>query len=106
MYCSHCGVQIDEQACYCNQCGGATPKATKRTSNRVLSRSRDDVKIAGVCAGFARYLELDVTLVRVLWIVLTIYPPGAGLLAYVICWFVMPRDPEPVHSNASSTVPI
>jgi len=106
MYCTHCGVQIDAQASYCSQCGGATPKAARRTSSRVLSRSREDDKIAGVCAGFARYLGIDVTLVRVLWVLLTIYPPGAGLLAYVICWIVMPRDPAPVQSNVSSTVPI
>jgi phage shock protein C len=106
MYCTHCGIQIDEQACYCHQCGGATPNAPRRTSGKTLSRSREDVKVAGVCAGFARYFGLDVTLVRVLWVVLTIYPPGAGLLAYFICMIVMPKDPAPVHSNVSSTVPI
>jgi phage shock protein C len=106
MYCTHCGIQIDEQACYCYKCGGATPNARKRTSGKTLSRSREDVKIAGVCAGFARYFELDATLVRILWAALTIYPPGVGLIAYIICWVVMPRDPEPAHSNVSSTVPV
>ena len=107
MYCSHCGVEISEQDCYCSQCGGATPNAARRTSSRVLSRSRDDSKVGGVCAGFARYLGVDVTLVRILWVVLTIYPPGAGLIAYFICLIVMPKDPPPpVHSNVSSTVPI
>ena len=106
MYCTHCGVQIGEQARYCSQCGGATPNAPKRTYGKTLSRSREDAKVAGVCAGFARYLEIDVTLVRILWVVLTVYPPGVGLIAYIICWIVMPRDPEPVHSNVSSAVPI
>ena len=106
MYCTKCGTQIDEQVNYCFQCGGATPNVRPRMAGKTMSRSREDVKIAGVCAGVARYFNLDVTLVRMLWVVLTIYPPGAGLIAYIICWIVMPRDPEPIHSNASSTVPV
>ncbi|MBV8847938.1 MAG: PspC domain-containing protein [Bryobacterales bacterium] len=106
MYCTHCGTQVDERANYCFQCGGATPNVRPRTAGKTLSRSREDVKIAGVCAGFANYFKLDVTLVRILWAVLTIYPPGAGLIAYIVCWITMPRSPEPVQSNVSSTVPV
>jgi phage shock protein C len=37
---------------------------------------------------------MDVTLVRVLWVVLTLFPmPSLGLLAYIIAWIVMPKDP-------------
>jgi phage shock protein C len=53
-----------------------------------------EAKIAGVCAGFARYLGMDVTLVRVLWVVLTLCPlPSFGLVAYMVAWIVMPKDP-------------
>jgi phage shock protein C len=53
-----------------------------------------EAKIAGVCAGFARYLGMDVTLVRVLWVVLTVFPmPSFGLIAYIVAWIVMPKDP-------------
>jgi|SRR5215831_9661849 phage shock protein C len=106
MYCSHCGVQIDERANYCAQCGGATPNVRPPFAGKTMTRSREDAKVAGVCAGVARYLGWDVTLVRILCVILSIYPPGAGLIAYAICWIVMPRDPEPVHSNVSSTVPV
>jgi phage shock protein PspC (stress-responsive transcriptional regulator) len=41
----------------------------------------------------ARYLDLDVTLIRILWILLAIFPPVPGLLAYIVCWIVMPQDP-------------
>ena len=94
MYCTRCGVQIDESAAYCSQCGAATVNAPKQPgSTRHLSRSREDAKIAGVCAGVARYFDIDVNLVRVLWCVLSIWPPCAGIIAYVICWIVIPRDP-------------
>ena len=56
-----------------------------------------EAKIAGVCAGFARYLGLDVTLVRVLWVVLTVFPmPFFGLVSYIVAWIVMPKDPVTV----------
>jgi phage shock protein C len=58
-----------------------------------LSRPRDDRKIAGVCSGIARYLGIDVTLVRIIIAVLAIWPPGVGLILYIVCWIVMPRDP-------------
>ncbi|HEX5432400.1 MAG TPA: PspC domain-containing protein [Bryobacteraceae bacterium] len=70
-----------------------------------MSRPREDAKIAGVCAGFARYFDLDVTLVRIVWIVLIFYPPGVGLLAYILCWIVMPKDPLPPMASMN-TAPV
>jgi phage shock protein PspC (stress-responsive transcriptional regulator) len=61
-----------------------------------LTRPREGKRIAGVCAGVARYLEIDVTLVRVLWILVTILPPIPGIVAYIVCWIAMPEDPEPM----------
>jgi phage shock protein C len=66
-----------------------------------LSRPREGRKIAGVCAGVARYFDIDVTLVRVLWILLVIFPPVPGILVYVVCWIVMPVDPAPVRQECS-----
>lgn len=58
-----------------------------------LKRSLSDKKIAGVCAGVAKYFDLDVTLVRILWVLFTI-AYGMGLVAYIVCMFVMPADTE------------
>jgi phage shock protein C len=49
-------------------------------------------KIAGVCQGFAEYFDIDVTLVRVVWLI-TAFMTGFGFLAYVIAWIVMPEEP-------------
>jgi phage shock protein PspC (stress-responsive transcriptional regulator) len=51
-------------------------------------------KVAGVCAGIARYLGVDATLIRVLVAILSVYPPGLGILFYIVCWIVMPRDEQ------------
>ncbi|MFC5743414.1 PspC domain-containing protein [Dyella tabacisoli] len=57
-----------------------------------LHRSLNDRKVAGVCGGIAEYLGWDPTLVRLLWVVLTLLG-GSGVLIYAILWIVMPDSP-------------
>jgi phage shock protein C len=66
-----------------------------------LTRSRTDKKIAGVCGGFANYFELDVTLVRIIWLMLAVFG-GWGILGYLIAWIVMPEEPLPQAAAATS----
>ncbi len=54
-----------------------------------LMRSGRDKKIAGVCAGVAYYLDIDPTIVRVIWGVLA-FCFGAGIVAYIILWIIAP----------------
>src|SRR5262245_63823146 len=60
-----------------------------------LTRSRDNAKIAGVCAGLAEYLDVDPTFVRVIWIALSIVPGAliGGVIAYLLAWMVIPEGP-------------
>jgi phage shock protein C len=104
MYCTKCGVELQEREIYCSQCGAATERAAQHTvayEPKPLMRSIYDKKIAGVCAGVAHYLNVDVTIVRLVWLVLTFIPPGIGLIAYIIAWIVMPKEPE--RLNAANT---
>jgi phage shock protein PspC (stress-responsive transcriptional regulator) len=50
-----------------------------------------DAQIAGVCGGLAEYFELDPTVVRVAYVLLSIFTAFAGLLVYVVLWAVIPR---------------
>ena len=54
-----------------------------------LMRSGRDKKLAGVCAGVAYYLDIDPTIVRVIWGVLA-FCYGAGIVAYIILWIIAP----------------
>lgn len=54
-----------------------------------LMRSGLDKKIAGVCGGVAHYLDMDPTIVRVIWGVLA-FCYGAGIVAYIILWIIAP----------------
>ena len=62
------------------------------TTPKRLYRSRTDRKLGGVCGGIARYFNIDPTFIRIVWVVL-ILGAGVGLLAYVICWIVIPLEP-------------
>ena len=59
-------------------------------ADKKLVRSADK-KIAGVCGGLAEYFGLDVSLIRIIWALCVIFG-GIGLLAYLICWIVMPAQ--------------
>ncbi len=71
---------------------------TRRIGNmnneqRKLYRSNDDKKIAGVCGGLAEYLNIDTTLVRLLW-AFAIFFAGTGIIAYIIAAIIIPDQPQ------------
>lgn len=57
-----------------------------------LYRSRTDTMLGGVCAGLAKYFNLDPTVVRLIFVLLFILA-GQGLLIYLILWLVVPLEP-------------
>ena len=97
MYCNQCGAAIGETATLCPKCGrGVPPIAIQKK----LVRPRRDRKVAGVCAALGNYLDIDVTLVRIVWAVAILFA-GGGLLAYLIGWIVIPEEPEIVLLQTS-----
>jgi phage shock protein C len=96
MFCTKCGSELREQDRFCSACGAVTARGTAppRHQEARLIRPMSEAKIAGVCAGFARYFGLDVTLIRILWVVITVFPlPFFGLVSYLVAWIVMPKEP-------------
>lgn len=53
--------------------------------------SETDKKITGVCGGIAEYFEMDSTLVRLGWVLLTLIPPFPGIIAYIIASMIIPK---------------
>ena len=58
-----------------------------------LYRSKSDRVIVGVCGGIAEYFNIDPTVVRVAWAVTSIFA-FAGVVAYIVCAFVIPEKPD------------
>ena len=65
---------------------------------RRLYRSRSEKVIAGVCGGFAEYFGIDPVIPRLVWVFLVL-GAGIGILAYLICWVVIPKSPEAAASS-------
>lgn len=59
--------------------------------NKKLFRSIDDYMLAGVCGGLADYFKIDSSLVRIVFVLLTLFG-GSGILIYLILWLVIPRE--------------
>lgn len=89
MFCTHCGKDVAAEAMFCPNCGGRQPG---NVAHRKLERPYQGRKIAGVCLAFGNYLNVDPTLVRIVWLVLTFVPPSPGVIAYIIAWIVIPNE--------------
>ena len=100
MYCTKCGVELESEDRFCSRCGAATRPGYVPSGRRApLSRPMDQRKIAGVCAGFARYFDTDVVLMRILWVGGAILSGGLLGIAYLFAWALMPRDYPPVAAQ-------
>ena len=60
---------------------------------RRLYRNQSNKVIAGVCSGLGEYLNMDATVVRLIWILLTLLG-GAGIIAYILAYFIIPIKPD------------
>jgi phage shock protein C len=88
MYCNYCGKVIQDDHLHCAYCGKSV---TGSIGRKRLVRPRERT-IAGVCAGLGQYFDLDVTIIRVMWVLSVIFA-GCGLVAYLVCWIVIPNEP-------------
>lgn len=66
--------------------------AYQPAASRRLARRTDDKWIAGVCSGVAAYLDVDVTVVRLLTLLGAIFGLGSIVVVYVVLWAVMPQQ--------------
>jgi phage shock protein C len=72
--------------------------------DRKLYRDDFHKKIGGVCAGLAEYFNIDVTIIRVIFVLALIFH-GGGFLIYVILWIVLPKKPFVINPNVDYRVP-
>lgn len=102
MFCEACGYEVEEQDAFCAKCGQSLKGESPRRRKRTCMREREGRVVAGVCAGWASYLGKDVTLIRILCVVLALVPPFfPGATAYIVSWMLMPA----VDSDAATNTP-
>ena len=107
MYCTACGKVIVDDARFCAYCGktvGYIPAPVPRQ----LFRSRTNRMLAGVCAGLGTYLDLDITLFRLIT-ALTVITSGfvPGIVMYIVAWIIIPLEPQmlPACTHQPATNP-
>jgi phage shock protein C len=98
MYCNYCGKVIEDNAAVCGYCGTRIGASVAR---KRLVRPRHGRKIAGVCLGVAEYFDIDVTMIRLVWLIAS-FMTGIGLISYPIAWIVMPEEPMRLTAPAGA----
>jgi len=81
------------QFLYTLKCVVSLPRTmkSKNLKGKRLLRSKKNRMIAGVCAGIGDYFGVDPTVIRLVWVLLTFFSGGVGVLAYVIAWVIIPE---------------
>ncbi len=68
-------------------------------------REREQAKLGGICAGLGTYLGLDPVIVRIVWILVTVFTGFVfGIVSYVLAWIVIPQLPAPAASAGATPV--
>ena len=105
MFCTKCGIQLEESDYFCHRCGTITGRGPSPFVATRLVRTMAGKKIAGVCSGMAEYLNADPVIVRLVWVMITLGLPPAGIIGYIVAWIVIPKGAPAPAPMASVPVP-
>ena len=68
-----------------------------------LYRSKKEQMLGGICGGLAEYLDVDPSIIRLVFVVLIVLSWGLFLLVYIAAWVIIPASPEESTFQATST---
>jgi phage shock protein PspC (stress-responsive transcriptional regulator) len=87
--CPYCAEEVRAEAVKCKHCGS---RLAGGMAGLEIYRSAEHKMIAGVCGGIAEYFGVPVAIVRLAFVLMTVFMGGVGLLVYVVLWIVMPQE--------------
>jgi phage shock protein C len=68
-----------------------------------LYRSTTERLLGGVCGGIGRHIDVDPIIIRIVWILITCVSLGIGIIAYLVCWVVIPEEPSAQAGDDNKT---
>lgn len=77
-----------------------TQPDVESTQRRTLHRSYKDKKILGICGGMGEYFEIDPTIVRIAYVVFTLFTGGMGLVLYFLLYLIIPEDQPQMNKHS------
>lgn len=89
--CPYCAEEIRSEAVKCRFCGSRLDRSVIQAE---WTRTERGKMIAGVCAGLAEQFDISVTVIRLAFVLASLFSAGTGILVYVILWIVMPVDDD------------
>lgn len=91
VYCTRCGTVLPQSARFCSNCGTSMP--SQALPGRPLIRPRVGRQIAGVCLALARGYNWDVSVVRIVTVLVFLFSSGLVGIAYLAAWVGIPEEP-------------
>jgi len=68
-----------------------------------LYRSGKEQMLGGVCGGLGEHFDIDPTIIRLVWVVVTLLSLGIGIIVYLAAWIIIPQSPEEPTQQAPPT---
>jgi phage shock protein C len=59
-----------------------------------LYRSRKERMLGGVCGGLGEHIDVDPSIIRLVWVVVTLLSLGIGIIVYIVAWIIIPESPD------------
>ena len=97
------GIQFPH---YLNLCLGQSllmEQTSKSNGMKRLYRLKNQRMLGGVCGGIGEHFDVDPTVIRLVWAVLTLLSVGIGIIAYIIAWIIIPEEGSSDEGNSSLT---
>jgi phage shock protein C len=68
-----------------------------------LYRSRKDRILGGICGGLGEHIDVDPSIIRLVWVVATLLSLGTGIIVYLAAWIIIPESPEESAQQTPAT---
>jgi len=68
-----------------------------------LYRSRTDQILGGICGGLGEHIDVDPSIIRLVWVIVTLLSLGTGIIVYLAAWIIIPQSPEEPAQQTPAT---